>query len=561
MHDEDNDDDDYTGDVDGGNSLSATDLRGTIRGVVGNNSNGRAGLTGSESRAGVVVNLHAASAPIRSGANRGRRTAGSAVVATAETDDDGAFMFENLQVGKYYFVKPQGTDLYTAVRNGSTGIKDEKTTDVVTHALTQAIVPDEDYEPNDKLSWDAHTSTLDGEGPNDFALLYTNGEVEGEVSDPSVRGAHKYSTVEVHLCKETDQVVDATSGEVTTEATQCDSYTGDVDEASVDSDGEWIADGLREGVYEVVVDLPAGYIHVATDGSDAGDGYFSQQLITLSGGRADASTMTFHIKDRNAGSAATLTSVEIDGDPCTTGAATNKADEQCGHSDDGSFSVEVTASTGATVRLSNSATNPRASSSTVRSLAVRNGRTSTVTLSDPGSETFYVHVAAEDGYSTNDAATAGFNVRRDADVRVKDVTISWSGDRIELDREGLDLDPDGETDPVTGTTTLRITVDKGDNAGAIPIDNLTVNASGMTTEFGEVSWGTVDVDADTIACSTADFTGLTVGDGTLTLPLNAGSVKGSDGACFRITDSDGNPDDLDANTNNTRDYILIVTRK
>ena len=70
MHDEDNDDDDYTGDVDSGNGLSATDLRGTIRGVVGNNSNGRAGLTGSESRAGVVVNLHAASAAIRSGINR-----------------------------------------------------------------------------------------------------------------------------------------------------------------------------------------------------------------------------------------------------------------------------------------------------------------------------------------------------------------------------------------------------------------------------------------------------------------------------------------------------------
>ena len=73
--DEDNDDDDYTGAVDGGNGLSATDLRGTIRGVVGNNSNGRAGLTGSESRAGVVVNLHAASAAIKSGTNKGRRTA------------------------------------------------------------------------------------------------------------------------------------------------------------------------------------------------------------------------------------------------------------------------------------------------------------------------------------------------------------------------------------------------------------------------------------------------------------------------------------------------------
>jgi hypothetical protein len=552
MHDEDNDDDDYTGDVDGGNSLSATDLRGTIRGVVGNNSNGRAGLTGSESRAGVVVNLHAASAPIRSGANRGRRTAGSAVVATAETDDDGAFMFENLQVGKYYFVKPQGTDLYTAVRNGSTGIKDEKTTDVVTHALTQAIVPDEDYEPNDKLSWDAHTSTLDGEGPNDFALLYTNGEVEGEVSDPSVRGAHKYSTVEVHLCKETNQELDdADPPGVTTPASQCDSYTGDVDEASVDSDGEWIADGLREGVYEVVVDLPAGYIHVATDGADdaSGAGYFSQQLVTLSGGRADASTMTFHIKDRNAGDEATLNSVEIDGDACGLGSADTKADNQCGHSDDGSFSVVADASTGATVRLSNSATDPDASSSSMRSLAVRNGRTSTVTLSDPGSETFYVHVAAEDGYSTNTASDAGFNIRRDSDVRVKDVTISWSGDRIELDRTELGLDPDGETDPVTGTTALRVTLDKGDGGATAPNTTLGVTAAGMTTGFGVVTFA----DAVDGSCP-ADITA-TPGEVTVT-----GTSKDSDSVCIRITDSDiGSP--ADANEDNTRDYLLIVTRK
>ena len=50
IHDEDNDDDDYTGDVDGGNTLSATDLRGVIKGVIGNDANGTGSLTGSESR-------------------------------------------------------------------------------------------------------------------------------------------------------------------------------------------------------------------------------------------------------------------------------------------------------------------------------------------------------------------------------------------------------------------------------------------------------------------------------------------------------------------------------
>ncbi|MDE0603535.1 MAG: hypothetical protein OXI18_03940, partial [bacterium] len=122
------------------------------------------------------------------------------------------------------------------------------------------------------------------------------------------------------------------------------------------------------------------------------------------------------------------------------------------------------------------------------------------------------------------------------------------------------LDPDGETDPVTGTTTLRITVDKGDNNGAIPATDLTVSATSMTTGFGVVSWGTVDVTAATVACSAA-FDGLTVGDGTLTLPANTSTTKGSDGVCFRILDSDGDTSDVDQNANNTRDYILIVTRK
>ena len=62
---------------------------------------------------------------------------------------------------------------------------------------------DPDFEPAIP-SWDYHTSTAAGVEDNNFVLLYKNGEVEGEVSDPSVRGAHKYSTVELHRCKVTN---------------------------------------------------------------------------------------------------------------------------------------------------------------------------------------------------------------------------------------------------------------------------------------------------------------------------------------------------------------------
>ena len=95
MQDEENDDADYTGAVSSGNDLSATDLRGTIKGRIANDSNDSTGLTGDESRSGVVVALHKASAAIGSGANRGRRSAGAAVTdangdpVTAETDDEG----------------------------------------------------------------------------------------------------------------------------------------------------------------------------------------------------------------------------------------------------------------------------------------------------------------------------------------------------------------------------------------------------------------------------------------------------------------------------------------
>ena len=98
------------------------------------------------------------------------------------------------------------------------------------------------------------------------------------------------------------------------------------------ADGEWIAEDLMEGVYEVIVDLPAGYVHVDSEGRTTGEQdfntgddnegtYFSRQVAMLSGGRADAGTATFHIKDRNGGGDAEITSVTVDGVACTLSAA------------------------------------------------------------------------------------------------------------------------------------------------------------------------------------------------------------------------------------------------
>ena len=574
MHDEEegDDDDEYSGDVQSGKDLSATDLRGTIRGRIANDSNGRAGLTGDESRSGVVVAIHAAK-EITSGDEKGDYTDGGAVTdenddpVMAETDEDGVFMFEGLVVGNMYLVKPQETDLYTAVRNGNPDIGAEKTTDVVPHALATAGLPPRAGTEPAIPTWNYHTSTDNlADGTADFVLLYKNGEIEGEVSDPSVRSAHKYSTVELHHCKLTDQ---------STPATGCgnDGFSGEVVEASVDDDGDWEASGLIEGYWEVVVDLPAGYENVNESGAAENDDdtntadvdentYHTRQLAELIGGRADASTDAFHIKDRNAGDGAVLTSVAIvDGTAggCQLGDGTNRCIDN--DHDDATISVTVTASTGATVRLSTDATDAKA---TDRSMAVNNGKASTVTLPKAGSTTFFAHVAAADGYSTNAdnvGTAAGFSVRRDGDVRVKMVTITWNGGRIDLDRDEFGLDPDGETLPVTGTTTLSVTMDEGDGGDDEIPTALTVRATGMNSTFGTDAWsGEVAVGT---ACSdtAADYT---AGDVSVTLPeTEAGPpvVKGSVIHCFRINDSDGANTSPDQNEANYATYRLILTRK
>ena len=588
-HKEDSDDDDYSGAEVTVPTLSATDLRGTITGRIANDSGGRSGsLNGDESRSGVVVALHQASAKIASGLNKGRRSAGKAVTdadgdpVTAETDGEGVFVFENLVVKRLYFLMPESTGLYTAVRNGNTDIASQKSTDVVTQALTSAVVPsaDPDFEPPIP-SWNYHTSMALDEGRNDFVLLYTNAEVQGEVSDPSVRAAHQYSTVELYRCKTTDYrpAVTGTDPPPADEVplTGCDSYVdrNNAVTANVGDDGEWIADDLMEGIYEVVVDLPAGYVNVDAAGVAAGetnysdgnvveDGTgFSQQVAELMGGRADANTEKFHIKDRNAGGLdedVPLT-VSVDGNECVL----TEDGEICVHNkqDDASIVVTAAATDGATIILSTSSTNPKPKAP-ARSVPVSNDDDTTVTLPTAGTTTFFVHVAAEDGYSTNMAnvATAAvLHVRRDADVRVNTVRLSWGGDKIELDRDGLDLDDDGETGVVTGTTVLSVTVDKGDGGDAIPIgvNEITVSATSMTKGFGVAEYATYDLTTDDTPVCGATFGAA----GSITLVANAAATNttGRDGVCIRITDSDAPGDMGDMNPDNVRNYILIVTRK
>ena len=552
MHDEDNDADDYTGEVVSGASteLSATDLRGVIRGRIANDSNGRTGLTSDESRAGVMVGIYTAKKVGGTGPTKNNYVADKAVTdadgdpVMAETGRDGVFMFEGLVVEDMYFLKPESTDLYTAVRNGNPmiGATAEKATAVVTHALVEAGLPPKAGTEPGTPTWDYNTSMATPNGDANFVLLYKDGEVIGGVSDPSVRGAHSRSDVELHQCMTTDFVLDSdpdTDGNQTTDATRCTEYTGVVEIASVDARGNWSKGGLREGVYEVVVDLPAGYVNVDSKGRVSGETDFNvqttgttdenegtfhrKQIAQLAGGRADAGTATFHIKDDNAGDGIEISSVLVDGDACGTNTAGSawtspdvaSADARCADNDpdDGSIDVTVTASTGATIKLSTSASTT-VPSSTVRVISVTNGEKTAVSL-PKGRTTFFLHVAAEDGYADNSGVPStdrDLQVGRNADVRLNSVTIKWSGVTLTLDRDELDLDPDGEDKPITGAVDL----------GTITLTGLgeettltSVSGTAKDAAFGSVAVTAAvcpATQADTNAASSALTTGATLTD-------------------------------------------------
>ena len=587
MHDEDNDADDYTGDMVSGakTALSATDLRGVIRGRIANDSNGRSGLTGDESRAGVMVAIYTAKA-LTSGDNKGKYVTDKAVTddngdpVMAETGRDGVFMFEGLVVKKKYFLKPQPTDLYTAVRNGNTDISGEKASDVVPHALvTAGLPPTAGTEPGIP-SWNYYTSTAsygetdDADLDNNFVLLYKDGEVDGVVMDPSARKAHDRAMVELRQCKEftpfdDDETPTDTSDDT---AANCDEYM-DVPPVrrNVDAKGNWEANDLLEGIYEVVVDLPAGYQHVNKSGGTQSDAdltatpivqssLFSRQFAELMGGRADDGTKTFYIKDRNAGSGVAFSTLEIDGTDCAAATSGIRCfDGTTVHhndDDDNDISVEIEASDGATIQLSSSATNPSPTGSGAYSHEVDNGDATDVTL-PKGLRTFYIHITAEDGYANNrttnpdgsarnpeNTMPENFTVRRNGDVRLKTLTLAWTGSKLEFDRDALDLDPDGEVGYALGTVPL------GDlEVTGIPADQSTITVSGvaMDAAFGSVSVATG-------ACTTPR-TAPTAGSaaGTATLDDTSNEVM----ICISIGDWKS---DADSNSGNGHQYQATLKR-
>ena len=103
----------------------------------------------------------------------------------------------------------------------------------------------------------------------------------------------KDATVELHRCMVSDasaMVWMAMATRSQMEATGCAKFaSGGKSEWPVDDDGDWLAEDLMEGVYEVRVDLPAGYQHVDVAGAVVNEGV-SRQVVELAGGRASDET-------------------------------------------------------------------------------------------------------------------------------------------------------------------------------------------------------------------------------------------------------------------------------
>ena len=138
---------------------------------------------------------------------------------------------------------------------------------------------------------------------NDFVLLYLNGEVEGDRVGSERTGSTPVLDGRAAPLHDDGRGNGSDRRRHRTARAPWPPRAHDyVDEITrslpnVGADGEWIAEDLMEGVYEVVVDLPAGYVHVDAGGvvderdyTSAADTYFSQQPAVLMGGRADADT-------------------------------------------------------------------------------------------------------------------------------------------------------------------------------------------------------------------------------------------------------------------------------
>ena len=301
-------------------NLSATQLRYAIQGMVGNDrSNPANSLARSETRSGVTLNLHYASAAPKTGKLAGRRTALGTVMdadgeaMSAETNSSGVYEFTGLRSDTVYVVAAVSEEGHYKVVRGRGSLQAESDDNMFSEAVVRAKQHDPEFPPASYVSptWDhargsatyekdvAGTPTTTSINGTDFALLFEDGTVEGVVFDPSADSAHVETVVRLHRC-----LVEADAADLY----ECGSLVPGwpVVTAEVEEDGDWFIEDLLEGHYEVTLDLPSGYDNSASDGMRTGtngtDGYYESQVASLTDGArsSDNDMETFHIVNHRA---------------------------------------------------------------------------------------------------------------------------------------------------------------------------------------------------------------------------------------------------------------------
>ena len=574
-----------------GGGLSATSLRSGIRGTVANDASGNGSLGSSEAIAGVELELYdAIEIDDEDSDDHEKYKVGDPVedesgeTRTATTDSDGLYVFPKLVDGKKYFVKAKNTDDYSVVRNrGAT--EAGKAGDVTSLALATAAAITGTYtEPTP--TWDYLASKAEGVGSSHFVLLHHDGTAEGAATDPSTRRRHADTYIELQRCLSVEDVVADVEGTANTIGIQPgDECDDEADEDPIEvpvtntrtNTGAWETTGLMEGVYGVEVDLPSGYELVNASGGSETPDPVVRFLIIVQGSRDDAEMLTydetsgehetadipaFWLKRRNAQSVTTLATdpVEAEGETCT-------ADAVCVHTDKTSIEVTVTATDDkADIRLSPHSTNRNATGS----IGVTSGEEKTISMNPQGRfRSYYVHVAADDGYAKNTdggAAAPRYFFRRNADVRLDTLVVSYTDNdgatRTAYDRVALKLNPDGEVGPTFGRTDLgKIVIDDaGDGTAALEI-GLIFRA--MQRAYGAPRVSYIAGSSVTAPTACPGGSDNVTAAGTAELAADPGTGAAQTRVCFDIVDdntaSDANA--LDTNTNNVRRYQILFERK
>ena len=250
-HDETEDDEDdattYVGTASAHTAdFAATKLRLSIKGFVANdNGDGRA--RGNEAMAGVTVNLLKAA--------NAKDTAYTVVAATAETDGNGMYEFNDLTEGAKYRVAVVAGDDHAGLRSlkvAKTGVVNPAEYPAIEEPFI-GLLPSWNHARNTASNTTATASNSTGTVRatlQNFALVYRNGTVSGSVTNLS--GANAGVLVEAAQCIEYTAASDGgTPNDDSDDTAESCTWGEVVRTESVGKSGDYEFSGLLEGYHQV----------------------------------------------------------------------------------------------------------------------------------------------------------------------------------------------------------------------------------------------------------------------------------------------------------------------